>query len=100
MRAVFAILCSTFLFASLLALAPPGAAEVATRPSGNEVTAHLQDMLCGEASGHAACQLVAAGSSDLLALAAASGSTLFAITPVTSPGRSFPPRTPPPRQRS
>lgn len=100
MRAILVLLCGTLLLASLFGLAHPGGFADAAHRGGIHATPHLQDIVCGEGSAHTGCQLVAAGSPDLPGLMAQAGTELFQIMPVTASGRSFPPRTPPPRHRS
>ncbi len=100
MRVIIVILCGALLFASLLGLAHLNGPADATHLGDNHATLHVQDVLCGEGSGHAACQLVVAGSSEVPNFTAPAGIAPFETLPVKASGRSFPPQTPPPRQHS
>lgn len=100
MRAILVLAFSTLLLASLLGLAHPDRSANLSHFEDDHPAALLQDALCGEGSGHAACQIVAAASPGVHVVMAFAGTSLFGIVPVKAAGRTFPPGTPPPRHSS
>ncbi|MBA3909948.1 MAG: hypothetical protein C0524_08670, partial [Rhodobacter sp.] len=98
MRTIMTLLCSFLLLATLFGLAHPERSSQGAQADALHAAPLIRDNLCEEGSGHGTCQLVAADQPLLFSPMAVVGSSYFEITPVAAPGRSFAPRTPPPRR--
>jgi hypothetical protein len=97
MRAILIFICGFLLLASLSGLSHPEHLSHGPHADEHRTVSLMPDSLCGDGSGHGACQLVAADQPSALDFMVATESTGFEITPVAAASRTFAPHTPPPR---